>query len=216
MFSLAGGLCATGGFGVARAALGPPVILKPFAHSRTVSRFAKRLFLYKDAMPLTLRRAIETELARTDVVRETTAQEREHAAFFSRLAVRNIAPRALRRAGYEQMAADLANEMRFPEMAQHAVEWGDAQGNPRPGAMSWLESCAYGACAHASTTEFYARCDDMGAVFDTGPSCARALLAASFYDDDLVAEDVWNFAARAINAAINLRRSATTDPTIDL
>lgn len=41
MSSLAGGLCATGGFGVARTALDPPTILKPFAHSRTVSRFAK-------------------------------------------------------------------------------------------------------------------------------------------------------------------------------
>lgn len=158
-------------------------------------------------MSPTLRQAIEAELARTDMARETTAQEREHAAFFARLAVRNIAPRALRRAGYEQMAVDLANERRFPEMAQHTVECQDAQGNPRPGVMSRLENCAYGACTHASRAEFYARYDDMGLVFDTGRVCARALLTASFYDDDIVSEDVWDFAARAINAAIDLRRS---------
>lgn len=115
-FGLAGGLCALSGFCAQGAALDGPIVLKPFAQSRTVTTFAQGLFFHEDAMPLTLRRAIEAELVRADVPNhwywewhpadeasrqdsDADRDERRRAAFFARLAVEYLAPFALPNAG---------------------------------------------------------------------------------------------------------------------
>ena len=70
--------------------------------------------------------------------------------------------------------------------------------------MPPLASCAYGACAHAATAALYAR--DVAAVAEAGHYCARALLDAFYYDDELVVPNtgwLWNFAAATINEAVN-------------
>jgi hypothetical protein len=206
-FGVAGGIGALGAFGACGTVPDRPIVLKPFAHSRTVSSFAEGLFFCEDAMPLPLRRLIEAELARTDVVPEAPPQERERAAFFAWLAVRNIAPRALRRAGYEALAMGCENQRDFAPgdaaaVAQHTIgrEHRDCRVMPR------RASLAYGASAHASTCAFYAGHEDIAVVVETGHYCARALLAGSFYDDEIDAAGAtwtWNFAAMAINAALD-------------
>lgn len=219
---IAGGLCALGGFGAPGATLDEPIVLKPFAQSRTVTTFAQGLFFHEEAMPLTLRRAIEAELARADVPNrwywekhpaggasrpdsDADREERRRAAFFAWLAVEYLAPLALRRAGYEQMAIDVASGTLPPAGAQHTIGRQYARRGLRP--MPMRASCAYGTSAHASTTAFYADHRDIDVVAQTGYFCARALIDASFYDDEIVVTDaagVWDFATLAINTAIGL------------
>src|SRR5258706_9388698 len=104
--SLAGALSAASGLNATSgAALEGKIFPRPFAGSRTVASFASGLFFCEDVLPLTLSRAIEAELARTDVALDSLAEERQRAEFFAWLAVKCIAPRALRRAGYEALAA---------------------------------------------------------------------------------------------------------------
>ncbi|AGK58679.1 hypothetical protein HYPDE_35038 [Hyphomicrobium denitrificans 1NES1] len=228
---VAGGLWALGGFGALGAAREMPIVLKPFAHSRTVTTFAQGLFDHwhfadeTDFPPL--RQMIEAEFIQTGTPNiydwdyrpatgpapqdsEADKIERRSAAFFARLAIEHIAPCALRRAGFEQMAADVASGVLAPAAAQHTIGAADAArcraaGAPSP--MPTLESSAYGASAHASTTAFYAGHQEIDVVAQTGYFCARALLDAFSYDDDIVIADtawIWDFAAMVINAAIDL------------
>jgi hypothetical protein len=69
-----------------------------------------------------------------------------------------------------------------------------------------LESCAYGASAYASSAASHAAYSEIDCVHQTGWFCAHSLLGASFYDDVAVENptEVWNFAAAAMNAAIEL------------
>lgn len=226
----AGGLCALAGFGAQPATFGGAIVLKPFAHSPTITTFAQGLYGHwhfaDEADRPPLRQMIDAELVRTDMpngyswnYRPTTGPipkdseadkiERRRARFFARLAVEYIAPRALRRAGFEQMAADVASGVVAPAAAQHRIGAADAvrcraAGAPLP--MPVLHSCAYGASAHASTSKFYAHLPEIDSVHQTGYFCARALLDASFYDDVAVDNpaEVWNFAAASINMATGL------------
>lgn len=211
----AGGLCTLSGFSARGAMRDGPIALMPFAHSRTVSGFAGGLFLCEDAMPTPLRRVLEAELTRTDVTPDAPGQERERAAFFAWLAVRNIAPRALRRAGYEALAVGCENERRFAPggaaaVAQHTI------GREHRGRkiMPRLASRAYGASAHASTTAFYAGHEDIKVVVQAGDPCANALINCCFDDDEIEPADalwIWDFAAMAINAAICLHQDDEID-----
>lgn len=221
-FGLAGGLSALGDFDVHAAVPDGPTVLKPFAHSRTVTTFAQGLFDHWHFADETnfppLRQMIDAEFIRTGTPNihywnyhpaigpapkdsEADKIERRRAAFFARLAVEYIAPRALRRAGFEQMAADVAGGMLSPAGAQHAIGRKYAHCE-----TPMLANCAYGASAHASTAAFYAAHRDIDVVTQTGYFCARALLDASFYDDVAVEnpDEVWNFAAAAMNTAIEL------------
>lgn len=233
----AGGLCALGGVGAQAVALDGAVALKPFAHSPTITNFAQGLYGHwhfaDEADRPPLRQMIDAELIRTGmpdiyywhyhpmtgpVPEESEADkiERRRARFFARLAVEYIAPCALRRAGFEQMAADVASGVMAPAAAQHTIVAADAvrcraAGAPSP--MPALHSCAYGASAHASTAAFYTTRPEIDCVHQTGYFCARALLDASFYDDIAVENpaEVWNFAAAAINMAIGLRDAKAGD-----
>lgn len=233
----AGGLCALGGFGTQAAAFDGAIVLAPFAQSPTITTFAQGLldhWHFADEVDFPpLRQMIDAELVRTGmpnvyywdyhptagpVPKDSEADkiERRRAEFFARLAVEYIAPRALRRAGLEQMAADVASGVVAPATAQHTIGAADAArcraaGAPSP--MPVLESCAYGASAHASTAAFYTTLPEIDCVHQTGYFCARALLDASFYDDIAVENpaEVWNFAAAAINMAIGLRDAKAGD-----
>ena len=166
---------------------------------------------YDEEMPLPLRRAIDAELDLADVVPETPTQERQCAEFFAWLAVRSIAPRALRRAGYDALAADCENQP-IPSnggsacsIAQHAIGTQYACSLEPP-----LAALAYDASAHASTAAFYAGHEDIAVVTQTGCFCAYALLHGSFYDYDIdmvEASWLWDFAVTAINTAVTPRRN---------
>lgn len=231
VFGLAGGLSGPLGLGIDRALSQGPTVLRQFTHSPTVVTFARGLFFGSDdrdeaGLPRLLQ-MIDAEFVRTGTPTfdrweyrpgpdpapedsEADKIERRRAAFFSRLAVEYIAPRALRRAGFEQMAADVASGALPPAAAQHTIGQGDVRrcrvaGTLAP--MPKLESCAYGASAHASTTAFYATRREIDSVHQTGYYCARALIDASFCDDEVIDPDptwAWNIAALAINAAIGL------------
>lgn len=197
-FGLAGGLGAIGGFG---ALAGGPVALKPFAHSRTVLGFAR--FLLSDATPRTLRETIEAELARTDGTSAIPALEREHAMFFARLAVWNIAPRALRAAGYETLAANcerqtcLSHARRELGRARTAIGW-------PPARLRDADVPAHAACHDAALTASLVGEEDIGVVVRTGGFCGRTLFIGSMYDKDTDPDRFWKFGAMAINAAIHL------------
>lgn len=220
-----------GGFDARAAAPDGQIVLKPFVDSPTVTTFAQGLldhwYFGNEADFPPLRQMINAEFVRTGVSNlyhweyrpaagpvlngsETDKIERRRAAFFTRLAVEYIAPRALRRAGLEQMAADVASGVVAPAAAQHAIGAANAvrcQAAGAPSPMPALESCAYGTSAHASTAAFYATLPEIDCVHQTGWFCAQALLHASFCDDVAVENpaDIWNFAAATINAAIGLR-----------
>lgn len=230
-FGIAGGLSALGGFDVHAVTPFGPTILNPFAHSSTVTSFAQGLFGHwhfadeTDFPPLL--QMIDTELIQTGtpniyrweyhqatgpIPKDNQADkiERRRAAFFARLAVEYIAPRALCRAGFEQMAADVASGVLSPAAAQHTIGAANAArcravGAPSP--IPALESCAYRASAYASSAAFYATLPEIDPVHQTGWFCASALLGASFHGDVAVENpaEVWNFAAAAINTAIELR-----------
>jgi len=116
---LAGALSAMSALNACGAALEAKIFPRPFAASRTVSSFASGLFFCEDAMPLILRRAIEAELDRTVVVPDSPADEHLQAEFFALLAVKCIAPFALRRAGYDRLATGVANGMLTPAFAPY-------------------------------------------------------------------------------------------------
>ena len=205
---MASSLYTIGGFRGHAALPDSPIALQPFAHSRTVTSFAKELLFQRDDMPRALRQAMTVGLERTDVVADLPAQERQRAAFLAWVAVRNIAPSALRRAGNEAQAAEceqqvcLSKGMIAAAGAQHAI----GKKYAGSGLMPPLASCAYGACAHATTAALYARNGDVAAVAEAGHYCARALLDASFYDAEMVVPNtgwLWNFAAVTINEAVN-------------
>ncbi len=66
---------ALSGFGARGATIGRRILPRPFAGSRTISSFASGLFRSEDDMPVELRRAIDAELARTDVPVDSDAKE---------------------------------------------------------------------------------------------------------------------------------------------
>ncbi len=161
-------------------------------------------------MPAALRRALDTELARTDVPIDSVAQERSSAKLFASLAMRMIAPRSLRRAGYEALAVACENERDYcpggaAALAQHMIGREFSSTN-----TPWPASSAYGACAHASTCAFYAGQDEIETVIQAGTYSARALISLFPYDDDGAAYDdtsaeesdwIWNRAVASINLA---------------
>lgn len=207
IFSLVGGLLCWAPSAPAGTVPDRPIVLKPFAGSRTISSFASGLFFCEDAMPISLNRAIEAELDRTALQHDSEAEERRRAEFFAWLTVRVIAPAYLRRAGYDHAAvrceeqSDLWNGMLASATAQHAIGKQYAYSStPR------LASFAYGASAHASTAAFYAGHEDIKVAIQTGHYCARALLEGFSYEDSSPADaaQVWAFAVRAINAAVAL------------
>jgi hypothetical protein len=209
---VAGALCTLTGFGPFSAALAAPVFPHPFVGSRTVSRFADSLFFYEDVMPVALRRMIEAELARTDIAPDSPVEERLRAQFFAWLAVREIAPRALRRAGYDRMAVEVANGKLHPAGAQHAIGKQYAYSPTPP-----LAGDAYGACAHASTARFFADHEDIEVVIESGHYCARALVSTLPEEDDEAKHSwIWDFAVRTINTARDVSSDADAQHGLNL
>jgi len=212
-FGVASGVCALSGFGSASAMAREPMAIKPFAHSRTVSSFAAAFACFQDDMPRRLLRAFDAEFARGDVAPDAPEIDRKRAEFFAWLALRHIAPHALRRAGYDGLAANCGKQSDLSEGAaaaacsQHTIGMQYAYSEtPR------LAGLAYGASAHAATAAFYAGCEDIETVVMAGEFCARALIGGFFYDDDIDIADavwVWEFAAGAMNAAIELQVGGT-------
>lgn len=207
--SIAASALALSGFNARRATLEGSIFPRPFAGSRTISSFASGLFWSEDDMPLALSRAIDAELARTDVPAESVAEERCQAEFFAWLAMRVIAPRTLRRAGYEALAAGCENERDFQPggaaaVAQHTIgrEFRSSPIMPR------LASFAYCSSAHTSTCTFYVGHDQLETVIQTGTYLARALLAPFSHEDANAADSawIWSFAVATINAAADLSR----------
>ncbi|MDA0990646.1 MAG: hypothetical protein O3A51_07840 [Verrucomicrobia bacterium] len=184
-----------------------------FGGSRTISSFATGLFWSEDEMPMALSRAIEAELARTNVPADSVAAERSHAEFFARLAMGVIAPRTLRHAGYEALAAGCEGERDFrpggaAALAQHTIGY-EFRSSEEPR----LASFAYCACAHTSTCAFYAGYEEMETVVQSGTYLARALLAPFSYEDASATESawIWNFAVATINAATHLCEESRLD-----
>jgi len=183
--------------------LDPPAAVGPaaprsFAGSRTVSSFASGLLLAYEDVPPAMRRSIYAELDRTDGVPGDPVLERRQAQFFARLAVRTIAPRALRRAGYFRLAAAVSSEALAPAFAQHQI----GRQFAGRGCLPALASIAYGASAHAATALFYAGHDDINVAVSTGEFCALALVQALSYPDSPEAAWIWSFATHAIEVAI--------------
>jgi hypothetical protein len=128
-----------------------------------------------------------------------------------------IAPRALRRAGYEDLAVACENERDFlpggaAAMAQYLIGR-----EPRSSViMPPLAQLACGASAHTSTCAFYSGLPQIESVVESGRYCATALLQPIDVDeaDDVdFAEAVWiwDFAVQAINAAIVLGRNGNAE-----
>jgi hypothetical protein len=158
-------------------------------------------------MPIAIQRAIDAELS-TSKASDKIPDERACAEFFAWLAVRRFAPRALRQAGYHQLAgncetqSDLWNGMIASATAQHTIgrEYRDVLITPR----------AYGACAHAATAAFYAGVEEMETVVQTGEYSARALVSPLPEEDEgdidsCEAQWIWEAAVTTINAAIDIR-----------
>lgn len=134
------------------------------------------------------------------------ADERSSAKLFASLAMRVIAPRTLRFAGYEALAAACENERDMrpggaAAVAQHTIGR-DLTADP----LDRLRGSAYGACADTSTCVFYAGCDEIETVIQTGLYCARALMRTFGDEDeeDASAEEsewIWNRAVASINLA---------------
>ena len=79
--------------------------LHPFAGSRTVSAFACELLGLESLIPIALYRAIHIEFSRPVARMDSSEDERRRADFFAWFAIQTIAPRHLRRAGYDEQAA---------------------------------------------------------------------------------------------------------------
>ena len=180
------------------------IFSRSFAGSRTVSSFASGLSWVEDKMPLALRRAIATELARTDAPSYSPADERGQAEFFAWLAMRVIAPRALRRAGYEALAVGCENERHLQPGGAAALAQSKIGFDFRYSPMLGLASTAYGTSAHTSTCAFYAEHDEIEVVGQTGYYCARALLSGDYGVDAAELEWNWEVAVRAINEATRI------------
>ena len=123
---IAGAVSALSGFRAGGTVINETFFPRPFAKSRTVSSFADGLFGAEDDMPPGLGSAIETELSRSDLQPDDDTKERRRAEFFASLAVRVIAPRTLRRAGYESLATECENQRDFrpggaAANAQHTI-----------------------------------------------------------------------------------------------
>lgn len=188
------------------------VFPRPFAGSRTISGFASGLFWSEDDMPPALIRAIDAEFARTNETADSAAAERRQAELFAWLAMRVVAPRTLRRAGYAALAAACESERDLrpggaAALARYAIgrEFRSSR-TPR------LAEIAYGASAHTSMCAFYASHEEMEVVAETGTYLARALLEPFSYQDASAAEPawIWNFAVATLNAATLLGRGQST------
>ena len=204
--SIAASAIALGGLGRGSATFERGIFPRTFAGSRTVTSFATGLLFAEENMPLALTRWIDAELARTDVQLHSHAQERRQAEFFGWLAIHVVAPRALRRAGYEDLAVgcEKARDLRpggAASGAQHTIgrEFRSSLFSPRV-------QVAYGASAHASTCAFYATHDEIATVFEAGHYCARAIVETFCCEDPEAAETAWSagFAVAAINKAIEI------------
>ena len=142
------------------------------------------------------------------------AKERRQAEFFAGLATRVIAPRFLRRAGYEALASECETQrdLRTPggaaAVAQHTI------GRECRSPMPRLASIAYGASAHASTCAFYARHGEIETVMQTGNYCARALLSYFDHKDAVAAKStwIWDFTVTAINVAAGIDSDNAASP----
>jgi hypothetical protein len=216
-FGLAGLVCSASGFDAGAASHKGKVFPLPFAGSRTVSSFASGLFFVDERVPPELRHAIQVELDRIDVRPDAHADERRRAEFFAWLAVRRIAPRYLRRAGYEALVIECEKQADLrggaPARAQQTI---GIEHRDRASRWSPRISAAYGACAHASTATFYAGLDEMRWVAETGNYCARALVECLSVENPDPAEQawVWDFAVNAINDAVAV--SIRTDRSRDI
>lgn len=179
---------------------------RPFAGSDTISSFASGLFWAEEKMPPALNRAIDAELARTNVPADGVAAERYRAEFFAWLAMRVIAPRTLRRAGYEALAVGCEDERELRPGGAAAVAQNTIGREFCRSPMPRLARIAYGATAHTSTCRFYASHQKMETVAGTGTYLARALLEPFSENDPSAADSawIWNFAVAAINAMTDL------------
>lgn len=195
-----------------------------FTGSRTVTTFAAGL-LFVPELPSKLKHTITSQLRRADVydyhpftrnngpetIRTDTktyceADERRQAEFFAWLAVRIIAPRALRRAGYEALATGCEREQLLrpggaAALAQHTIgrEFRSSLFTPR----AWV---AYGTCAHASTCSCYVLDEKIETVVHAGYFCARALVETFCCEDPEWTEIALSsrLAVAAINWAVEL------------
>src|SRR5262249_32105885 len=156
-FLATGAVCALGGVGVQGAALESGIFpLRSVVASSTVSCFASRLLSCEDVLPPISRGAIE--LARADLTPCTLAKERRCAEFFALLAVRRIAPRALRRAGYDALALlcesqpDLGGALFAADAARQTIGTEHGWSTLPP-----LASVAYAVSEHAGMAAFNSR-----------------------------------------------------------
>jgi hypothetical protein len=122
--------------------------------------------------------------------------------------MRVIAPRTLRRAGYEALAAECENERDFRPGGAAAVAQHTIGHEFRSSLTPRLARFAYGACAYTSTCDFYAGHDQIETVTETGTYLSWALLEPLSYEDASVADSawIWKFAVATINAATDLNR----------
>lgn len=164
----------------------PTYFPRPFAGSRTVVAFAEELLSLESLMPIALNRAIHVELARPITRMDSVNDEQRRAEFFSWFAIKTIAPRHLRRAGYEEQAAECESATVLWEGglaaagAQHTI----GKASRASQCLPQLLQFAYSASAHAcnSTLDEYqlihAGEQRTEWVAQSGWHCARALTAS--------------------------------------
>jgi hypothetical protein len=189
-------------------ALAAPPFVRPLACSPTVSYFASALLQYEREFPATFLDAIEHEIERSDVPRDSADIERRRSEYFAWLAVRVIAPHYLRRAGYDDFAAECETQSSLDTArlvaasAQHAIgkQYSHTKVTPREAQF------AYGASARTCTSASYACNPDMKVASEAGHFCARALLETFSYEDAPPAEiaAIWHFALQSMNTALQM------------
>lgn len=191
-------------------------ILRPFSFSRTVSELAAWATMEGIPVPQPLQRTIDAESARPAVRLESPADERKRAVFLAWFAVGLIAPRHLRRAGYDTLALncekqpDLQSAGNAAARAQYTI--GRDCLHRTGGGMPALLDVAYATCSHAATAAFYARAADIQTVVETGRCAAHALTSPIFLDEDGSgyrtdpgeATWVWDSLVHAINTAMTI------------
>ncbi len=200
----------------------PTLFPRPFAGSRTVTTFVQELLGHEWLVPIPLARELHIELTRPITQYDSYADEVQRAEVFAWFAIRTIAPRYLRQAGYGLEAENCERQTSLREgalaaaTAQHTIGHDQRVRYDRGGVRTFAppEHFAYGASAYACNSAHDPTCfvgmppTPVEWIAQSGWQCARALTQsfASVYDgeeaDPVESAWVWDAAVSVINQAM--------------
>jgi hypothetical protein len=180
---------------------------RPFSATETMRRFCWPLLAFSKTMPEDMRRRLQGVVDACPEIDCTADNERPGAERIAMIAVRVFAPRALRRAGYHDHAAECESAVEIEAagraacLAQHTIGM-----EHRDAWLSDTAQSAYGAAGHAANAIIAAASLEERWLPDAGERAASALLCfdEAPQEDDAERSWVWPAALGAIASCMSI------------